>query len=157
MLTIDRDRGDADDEIDVARALEEFDQLRAHLGATDCPEGHDQTEAQIDIAQSTMTFGRDDRFADDVRQVGADDEIPIQSDRAQSRAGDEASADAEEPAEQADEEADKNEIERVDVRAGDREMHRYSERPPCIIRRSRVVTHSSTTAWTMIRITAAKA
>ena len=32
-----------------------------------------------------MAFGRDDRFADDVGEVGADREIPVQPDRAQSR------------------------------------------------------------------------
>ena len=51
-----------------------------------------------------MTFRRHDRFADDVREIGADGKIPVQPDRAQRRPGDETAADPEKPAEDADQE-----------------------------------------------------
>ena len=96
-----------------------------------------QPEPQIDVAERAMAFGGHDRFADDVREVGPDREIPMHPDRAQRRARDEASPDAEKPAENADQEPDDDEIDRTDVRPRDREMHReqrdHSERP----RRSR--------------------
>ena len=53
-----------------------------------------------------MAFRGHDRFADDVGEIGADGEIPMQPDRAQRRAGDETSADAEKSAENADEKSD---------------------------------------------------
>ena len=73
---------------------------------------HDQAETQIDIAQRAMTFRRDDRFADDVRQIGPDDEIPIEPDRAQCRTGDETSAHAKESAEHSDDESECDQINR---------------------------------------------
>ena len=89
-----------------------------------------------------MTFRRDDRFADDVREIGADRKIPVQPDRAQRRAGNETPADAEKPAEDSDQKTNDREINRADLRRGDREHHRdHSERPPCSRRIKPVVTH----------------
>ena len=119
-----------------------LDQLRADFRAADRADGHDQAETQIDVSERAMTFRRDDRFADDVREIGADREIPMQPDRAQRRTGDETAADAEKTAEDSDQETDDREIDRADLRVGDRKHHRdHSERPPCSRRIKPVVTH----------------
>ena len=64
---------------DVARAFQHLDQLRADFRAADRADGHDQAKLQIDIAQRPMPFRRHDRFADDVGEIGADGEIPVQA------------------------------------------------------------------------------
>ena len=108
----------------------------------DRADGHDQAETQIDIAERAMTFRRNDRFADDVREIGADSKIPVQSDRAQRRPGNETAADAEKTAEDSDQKTNDREINRADLRVGDRKHHRnHSERPPCSRRIKPVVTH----------------
>src|SRR5437868_8265226 len=96
-----------------------------------------------------MTFRGHDGFTDDVREIGANGEIPIEPDGAQSRPGNEAAAHAEKTAENSDDESGRGEINRADVRAGNWEMH-HSVRP--LSKRSRSEeSHSSTTAWPMIR------
>ena len=131
-----------------------------HSAPAIVPSGHDQAEAQIDIAERAMAFRGDDRFADDVREIGADGEIPMHPDRAQRRPGDETPADAEKSAHDPDEKPDHDEINRADVRPRDREMHGeerdHSERPR-MSRKMKVVTDSRTTAWPMIRPMATRA
>ena len=63
-------------------------------------------KTQIDVAERAMTFCRDDRFADDVREIGADRKIPMQPDRAQGRPGNETAADAEKSAKDANQKSD---------------------------------------------------
>ena len=126
-----------------------MNQLRADFRAADGAEGHDQSQFKIDIAEGAMPFRRHHRFANDVGEVGADREIPIQSDGAQGRPGNKTAADAEESTENPDHKSDNREIDRADVRAGNWKKHIYSERP----RRSRnksVVTFSRTTACPMM-------
>ena len=53
--------------------------LRANFRAAHRADRHDQAELQIDISEGAMTFRGHDRFADDVGEVGADREIPIQT------------------------------------------------------------------------------
>ena len=92
-----------------------------------------------------MAFGRDHRFADNVGEIGPDGEIPIQTDRAKSRTGNETPAHPEESAENPDEKANDREIDRADVRSGDWKKHiipsdraapattawsRFQEQPP---------------------------
>src|SRR5438128_11037107 len=97
-----------------------------------------------------MTLRCHHRFADDVGQIGADSKIPVYAGEAQRWSGNKTSAHAEEPTENADDEADYDEIDRINVRVGDREKH-YSERPPRRRRNKPVVTASRTTAWPIIR------
>jgi hypothetical protein len=57
----------------------------------------------------------DDGLSDNVRQVGADREIPIQTGETEGRAGDEASTDAEESAKNADDKSDYRQIDGTDM------------------------------------------
>ena len=77
-----------------------------HSAPAIVPMRHDEAEPQIDIAERAMALRGDDRFADDVREIGADREIPVHPDRAQRRTGDETSADAEKTAQDADQKSD---------------------------------------------------
>src|ERR1700720_3483102 len=70
-----------------------------------------------------MLSHRHDGFADNVGEIGADREVPIQSDRAQSRPGNETAAYPEKAAENADYESDDDQINRADVRTGDGKKH----------------------------------
>ena len=90
-----------------------------------------------------MSSCRHDRLADDMREIGADGEIPVHPDCAQRRPGDETAPDAEKPAQDPDQETDDHQVNRTDVRPRDREMHRekdHSERPRKR-RKRKVVTH----------------
>ena len=70
-----------------------------------------------------MPFCCDHRLADDVRQIGADGEVPVKTYRAQRRARDKTAAHSKEAAEDADEKADDYEIDRTDVRSGNWKKH----------------------------------
>ena len=119
-----------------------LDELRADLRARDRADGHDQSETQVDISERAMTFCRHDRFADDVREIRADSKIPVQSNRAQRRPGNETPANSEKTAEDSNQKTNDREINRADLRVGDRKHHRnHSERPPCNRRIKPVVTH----------------
>ena len=100
-----------------------MDQLRADFRAADGADGHDQTQAKIDISERAVAFRRHHRFADDVGEIGADREVPIQTDQAQRRTGDKAAAHSEKSTQDADEKSDDGQINRTDVRAGDRKKH----------------------------------
>src|SRR5205085_6349945 len=60
---------------------------------------------------------------DDVGQVGANREVPVQTDYAQRRAGDETTADPKKTAQNTDDKPDDDQINRADVRAGDGKKH----------------------------------
>ena len=155
---VNNDRDDAHHVIDVAGVFQMLNELRANFRATDRADGHDQAEAQIDIAHRAMTFRGHDRFSDDMREIGADGEIPVQPDSAQGRTGDETAADAEKPAKYADHKSDDSEIDWADLRVGDRKHHRdHSERPPCSRRINAVVTVSSRMACPIIKTIATTA
>ena len=62
-----------------------------------------------------VTSHGDHRFSDDVRQIGADREIPIQTGEAESRARDEAPANSEESAKDPDEKSDYGQIDGADM------------------------------------------
>ena len=113
---IDDDRNDADNEVDVTGSFERLNQLRAHFRAGDGADCHEKTEAQIDVAECTVTLRCHHRFADDVGQIGADSKIPVYAGEAQRWSGNKTSAHAEEPTEKADDEADYDEIDRINVR-----------------------------------------
>jgi hypothetical protein len=76
-----------------------------------------------------MLSHRHDRFADNVGEIGANREVPIQSNRAQSRAGNETAAYPEKAAENADYESDDDQINRADVRTGDGKKHSLFRAP----------------------------
>src|SRR3954452_4090252 len=97
-----------------------------------------------------MTFGGNDRFADDVSEVGADSEVPIDPDGAQRGTGNETSTNPEESTEDANNKPDNHKIDGADVRLRDREKH-YSERPPRSSRINPVVIASRTTACPIMR------
>src|SRR5437667_7057425 len=69
------------------------------------------------------------RFTDNVGEIGADREVPIQSDCAQSRPGNETAAYPEKAAENANYESDDNQINRADVRTGDGKKHSLFRAP----------------------------
>ena len=106
MLTIDDDRNDADNEVDVASAFKHLNQLRTHFRAGDSANCHDKSEAQIDVAERAVTFRRHHRFADDVGQISADGEVPVDADEAKGWSGDKTSADSKESTENADQKPD---------------------------------------------------
>src|SRR4051812_21847770 len=56
-------------------------------------------------------------------QIRSDGEIPIEPDRAQSRARDEAPANSEKSAQDADQKSNRSQIDRADMRVGDRKIH----------------------------------
>jgi len=58
-----------------------------------------------------------------MRQIGADDEVHRHADGEQSGAREKASPDPEEPAAYSDDESDDDQVEGVDMRAGDEEVH----------------------------------
>ena len=99
---VNDDRNHAHDVVDVARSFQVLDELRPDFCSADRPNGHDKTEAKIDVAHGAMTFRGDDRFSDDVGEIGPDREIPVQPDRAQRRTGNETAADAKKSAEDSD-------------------------------------------------------
>ena len=123
-----------------------MDQLRSCFRAGNCPEGHDQPKSKIDIAEGAMLSHRHDRFANDVREVRADSEIPVQSHDAQRRAGNETPADSEKAAQNPDHKPHDDEINRADVRAGDGKRHHFNFRLPRISRSKIVVTFWRRTA-----------
>ena len=120
----------ADDAVHVACALECLDQLRAAFGTGDGAQCHDHSELQIDIAQRAMFSCCDDRLANNVRQVRSDRVIPIHSHQAQRRTCNETSAYAKKPAQNSNNKADDNQINRIDVRVGDRKKHDSSPTAP---------------------------
>src|SRR5437762_12158246 len=70
-----------------------------------------------------MPFRCHHRFAHDMREIGADCEIPIQTDSTQGWSGNETSTDSKESAEDADNKADDHEINRADMGVGNWEKH----------------------------------
>src|SRR4029077_4828836 len=126
---VNDDRDDADDQIDVAGALQHLNQLRADFRAANRADGHDQSQLKIDIAKRPMLSHGHHRFADNVGEIGADREVPIQSDRAQSRPGNETAAYPKKAAENADYESDDDKINRADVRTGDWKKHSLFRAP----------------------------
>ena len=100
-----------------------------------------------------MSSCRHHRLADDMRQIGADGEVPVHPDCSQRGPGDETAPDPEKPAQDPNQETDDNQINRTDVRSRDREMHceqDHSERPRKR-RKRKVVTISRRMAWPMIK------
>src|SRR5438128_10039251 len=77
---IDDDGNDADNEVDVTGSFERLNQLRTHFRTGDGANCHEKTEAQIDVAERAVTFRRHHRFADDVAQLSANGEVPIDAD-----------------------------------------------------------------------------
>src|SRR6266487_1608223 len=120
---VDGNRDDADDEIDVSRALQQLNQLCANFRASNGAEGHDESATKIDIAKGAMLSHGHDRFADNVRKIGADGEVPTQPDCAKGRAGNETSTNTEKAAQNPDDESNDHEINWADVRVGDRKKH----------------------------------
>src|SRR6266446_2655975 len=72
---------------------------------------------------------RHDGFADNVGEIGADCEIPIQTDCAQSRPGNKTSTYSKKSAQNADYESDDDQINRADVRTRDRKKHSLFRAP----------------------------
>ncbi len=135
-----------------------LNELGANFRATDRADGHDQAKAQVDIAHRAMTFRGNDGFADDMCEIGADGEIPVQPDSAQGRTSDKTAADPEKPAKYPDQKSNRSEINWADLRVGDRKHHRdHSERPPCSKRINAVVTVSSRMACPIIKTIATMA
>src|SRR5438093_13331937 len=65
-----------------------------------------------------------------MRQVCPNRVIPIYSHQAQRGAGNETSADSEEPTQNSNDKADDDQINRIDIRVGDREKHQLSPTAP---------------------------
>src|ERR1043165_9491910 len=70
-----------------------------------------------------MPFRGHDRFANDVSEVSADRETPIQDHRAERRSCDETPADSKKSAKNPNQKPDHHQIDRADIRVRDREEH----------------------------------
>ena len=103
-----------------------LDDLRARLDADDGGGCHDQAELDVHVAERAMFLGGDDGFSNDVREVGAHDEIHRHTEREQGRSRQEASPDAKEAATDSDNESDDDQVHGIDVGAGDQEIHGLS-------------------------------
>ena len=109
-----------------------LDDLRAGLHTGNGADDHDQAELEVHVAQCAVLLGGDDGFAHDVRQVGADDEIHRHACGKQRRPGDETATDTKESSQDADNESHRREIERIDVDAGDGEIHASTSIQPAL-------------------------
>src|SRR6266700_2567346 len=124
-----------------------MNQLRATFGASDCSKCHEESQFEINIAQRAVLFRRDDRLADDVRQVRPNRVIPIHSHQAQCGTGNETSADTKEPTQNSNDKADNSQINRVDGRVGNWKKHELFPASPQEAkqeRRHRVQSHGLT-------------
>src|SRR5437879_8421907 len=74
------DESDSDSEVNMSSALEPLDELSARFNASNRAEYHDEAEFQVDVAEGAVFAGSDDGFADDVGEVGADDEVHVNTD-----------------------------------------------------------------------------
>ena len=70
-----------------------------------------------------MPFCRYHRLSDDVREIGADREIPIQADQAQGGASNETPTNPKESAENPDHKSDNHKVDWADVRPGNWKKH----------------------------------
>ncbi len=104
-------------------SFQDLDDLGANLRANNCADGHDQSEFQIDIPKGAMLFHRHDRFANNVSEIGPDGVIPIQTDQAQSRPGNETSPNPKKAAKDSDYKSDDDQINGTDVGPRNREKH----------------------------------
>src|ERR1041385_8784275 len=77
----------------------------------------------IDIPERAMAARGHHRFADNVREISPDRKIPIQTHQPQRRPGDKTSAHTKKSTENADDEADNRQIDRANLRAGNRKIH----------------------------------
>src|SRR5260370_32669911 len=77
-----------------------------------------ESETKIDSPKCGVRFRRRYLCSDDVRKIGADGEIPIQTDQTQGRTSDKAPAHSKKPAQDANEEPYDDQIDRTDVRPG---------------------------------------
>src|SRR2546423_15533049 len=114
---MDDDRDDAYNKVAIARALQHLNGLRANSRAGDRSHGHDQPQTKVDVSQRAVPSYRHHGFSDDVRQIGADCEIPVQTGEAQCRPRDETSTPSEESAKNADDKSGGRQIDGTDVRA----------------------------------------
>ena len=112
---IDENGDPADDGVHIACTLKCLNGLRTSFRAADGSKSHQEPQLEIDVAQSAMLPGRDDRFPDNVRQVRSHCVIPIHSHQAQRRTGNETSAHPKKAAQDSNEKTDNRQIERVDV------------------------------------------
>ena len=118
-----RDVAERDDLVDLADGLELLDELRADLRPDDGPDDHDAAEFQVHVSQRPVTLRADDRFADDVREVRAHGEVRRHAHEQHRRPGEKTAAHAEESAQHPDDESHRHEQVRVEVRAGNEEIH----------------------------------
>src|SRR2546422_11703833 len=101
----------------MAKLFEILDGLGSHFSAGNRAASHDEAQLHIHIAANEMLSGRDDRLADDVREVRADYEIHRDARGKQAGAGNEAAAHSEEATEDSDHKSQDHQINWIDVLA----------------------------------------
>src|SRR5882762_4178113 len=92
------DESDSDGEVDMGSAFEPLDELSSHFNSSNRAKYHDKAELQIDVAEGAVFAGSDDGFADNVGEVGANDEVHGNTDGIECRSGQKAAANAEKSA-----------------------------------------------------------
>src|SRR5438094_10626399 len=97
--------------------------MRSRVRANNCDKRHDENKFKIDIPARAMAARGHHRFADDVREISPDGNIPIQTDQSQRRPGDKTSAHAKKSTENANDKTDNDQINRANLRAGNRKKH----------------------------------
>ena len=126
----DDDEADAHHGINMRGFLELLDDLRAGLDADDGADDHDAAELEVNVAQRAMLAGGDDGLADDVGEIGADDEVHGDAHAKKGRADEKTAAHAEKSSEQSDDKTHGNQINRAEVGAGDEEIHLFIHPSP---------------------------
>ena len=119
----DDNERDSHHDIDMRGFFQFLDELRPHLHAADGADDHDAAEFEIDVAQGAVFAGGHDGFADNVREVRAHHKIHRHAKTEKRRPRQKAASHTKEPAEQTNDEPDANQVQRIDVDAGDREIH----------------------------------
>src|SRR5205085_8689151 len=90
--------GRANHPIDLSGAFQPLNRLGSGFDAGDRSNDHDRSQFDIDIAQSSMLTRGDDRFADDVGEIGSHHEVHRHSRGKESRAGQKTYSNAEKSA-----------------------------------------------------------
>lgn len=150
------DESDSHGEVNMGGAFEPLDDLSTAFDASDRAEHHNPAEFHINVAEGAMFARCDDGFADDVSEIGSDDEVHRNADGVECWSGEKAAADAEESTKHADDEADGDQISRGYMGAGDEEVHLSSMRGLIKAKRA-VVSISSAMPWQTIKVSAAAA
>ena len=149
----DHDKSNSDGEVDMGGALKPLDELSAGFNAGDGAQHHDAPKFHIDVAQGAMLARRDYGFANDVSEIGADDEVHGDADGIKSGSGNKTSANAEEPTQDADDEANTNQIGGSDVSARNEKVH-YSSMRGRIRANKAAVSSSRRMPWQTMRASA---